>query len=159
MEQVNEASLSSSDVMKICLKHHNAPDRLLDILHDLQHLYGYVPNDAFQQIADKLNLSRAEVYGVFSFYHDFSETPPAPKCVSICQSEACQAVGARILKKQLESDFKVSADATRPDDVLTIKSVYCLGNCALGPSAMIGRRVYGRVSLKLIKQLLEQSEC
>lgn len=113
------------------------PEMLVQILHEFMRHFGYISEDAIRQLADELNLSRAEVHGVVSYYHDFRTEPPGKHIVKLCQAEACQAMGSRTLSQHVES--------TLGDDV-TVEPVYCLGNCALSPAVMIDGKTYGRVS-------------
>ena len=113
------------------------PEMLVQILHEFMRHFGYISEDAIRQLADELNLSRAEVHGVVSYYHDFRTEPPGKHIVKLCQAEACQAMGSRTLSRHVEN--------TLGDDV-TVEPVYCLGNCALSPAVMIDGKTYGRVS-------------
>ncbi len=123
---------------------------LLPILHDVVSELGYVADEDIPVIADVLNLSRADVHGVVTFYHDFRRTPPAEHQVRLCRAEACQAVGA--------TDLYASARATyADDDTVDVHEVFCLGNCALGPSALIDGRLHGRLTLDRVAALLGES--
>jgi formate dehydrogenase subunit gamma len=121
-------------IERIAVRHLDRPGALLPILHDVQAAFGHVPRAAVPVIAHLLNLSRAEVHGVITFYHDFRETPPQRPIVKLCRAEACQARGVDRLVEPLERDPRI-----------TVESVYCLGLCASGPAAMIGDRVFGRL--------------
>ncbi len=123
----------------ICQRHGNDPALLIEILHDLQDALGYIPEQAEPVIAEALNIAKAEVHGVVSFYHDFRTQPPVGPEIKLCQGEACQAVGARAV---------MAALTDRPDLSIfgaTVTPVYCLGNCALGPAAMLQQELLGRV--------------
>lgn len=133
----------------VCEDHGNAPDMLLEILHTIQVFNHYIPETAFQIIADCLNLSRAEIYGVVTFYHDFRQNPPAKTVVKLCQSEACQSMGSRQLKTDVENglnDFIASN--------VDIEDIYCLGNCALAPSALVNGQIYGRLDTNQLNNLI-----
>jgi formate dehydrogenase subunit gamma len=132
-----------SAVKAICLRHGRRPDALLEILHELQHDVGYVPKEAVPTIADVLNLSRAEVHGVITFYHDFRSEPAGRCVVELCRAEACQATGAEDLAADVEKRLKVKSGETRTDGQVTLKTVYCFGNCALGPAVTVNGRLYG----------------
>lgn len=138
-----------SKIKLVCADHGNAPDMLLEILHAIQAFNRYIPESAFQTIADCLNLSRAEVYGVVTFYHDFRQKPPAKKIVKLCQSEACQSMGSRQLKADIEDGL--SQDVASNVDIETI---YCLGNCALAPSALVDGKIYGRLDAARLNSLI-----
>jgi formate dehydrogenase subunit gamma len=113
-----------------------------------------VPPDSLPLIARELNLSRAEVHGVVSFYHDFRETAAGAHTVRICGAESCQAVGANELLKHASEKLGVQLHGTTPDGRLTLEPVYCLGNCALSPAVQIDNRVHGRVTFARLDALL-----
>lgn len=117
--------------------HKDRPGAALPILHALQEHFGCVPAEAVPLVAEALNLSRAEIHGVVSFYHDFRASPPGRVVVKLCRAEACQAVGSETLAEQLESRLGVKFGQTSPDRRITLEAVYCLGNCACGPSGLI----------------------
>ncbi len=128
---------------------------LLPILHGVQHALGYVPTEVVPVIAAELNLSRADVHGVVSFYRDFRRTPPGRTVVGLCRAEACQAVGADALAAQVEARLGVECGATRADGGVTLDEVFCLGNCALGPAAIVDGRVLGRVTVDTVAALVD----
>jgi formate dehydrogenase subunit gamma len=128
---------------------------LVQILHGFVERYGFVGDEAIRQIANELNLSRAEVHGVVSFYHDFRTEPPGEHVVKICQAEACQAMGSRALTAHAEEKLGVALNNTRSDGGVTLEPVYCLGNCACSPAVMIGEKVYGRVDNEKLDGLLD----
>ena len=125
--------------------HREVPGALLPLLQAIQGTVGFIPEHAVPAIATALNLSRAEVHGVISFYHDFRTEPAGRHTVQICRAEACQAVGARDLEQHACNTLGVAVGETTDDGAVTLEGVYCLGNCACGPSLRIGDRVYGRV--------------
>ncbi|MCM0044006.1 MAG: formate dehydrogenase subunit gamma [Burkholderiaceae bacterium] len=123
-----------------------APDgALLPILHAIQAEHGYVPSDAVPAIADRLNLSRAEVHGVLSYYHHFRKAPAGKVVVQLCQAEACQSVGSEALAAHAKRSLGIDFHQTTSDGSVTLEPVYCLGHCACGPSMMVGERVHARV--------------
>lgn len=130
----------------ICNAHDNRPDALIEIFHAIQHALGYVPEAILPVIAKRLNLSRAEVYGVLSFYPDFRRMPPGATVVKLCRAEACQAMGGRALETHVRRATGVDFGQTTPDGTLTLEAAYCLGNCALAPSLLINDTLYGRVT-------------
>lgn len=134
------------------LRHLDGP--LLPILHALQKEFGYIPEDAHSIVADVLNLSRAEVHGVVTFYGDFRSNPPGASTIRICQAEACQALGAEKLGTRAKEVLDVEFGCTTADSTVTLEKVYCLGNCALGPSVMIDGTVFGRVDCSRFDELL-----
>ena len=135
----------------VCASHGNDPALLIEILHDVQAALGYVPEAALPQIAKSLNIARAEVHGVMSFYHDF-RTEPAPAIVlKVCRAEACQAMaGADVLAQ-------AQAVCAGRDDVL-VEPVYCLGNCALAPAAMLNGRLIGRADGARLAQAIAEAD-
>jgi len=133
-----------------------APEMLVQVLHAFVQRYGYISEQAIRQIAAELNLSRADVHGVVSFYHDFRTTPPGEHVVKICQAEACQAMGSRDLTAHAEKKLGVDLQGTTSDGKVSLEPVYCLGNCACSPAVMINQKVYGRVSNAKLDDLLAQ---
>lgn len=124
----------------------NMAGALLPILHEIQYALGYIPPGSVSIIAEGLNLSRAEVHGVISFYHHFRSEPAGRHVVQICRAEACQAVGARALEAHIETSLDVKVGETTTDGNVTVEPVYCLGNCACGPSVQVGDEIYARVN-------------
>ncbi len=133
-----------------------APEMLVQLLHAFVQRYGYICEEAIRQIAAELNLSRADVHGVVSFYHDFRTTPPGEHIVKICQAESCQAMGSRDLTAHAEKKLGVDLPGTTSDGKVSLEPVYCLGNCACSPAVMIDQKVYGRVSNAKLDDLLAQ---
>jgi formate dehydrogenase subunit gamma len=119
---------------------------LLPALHDLQAAFGFISDEAVRLLAQAFNLSRADVYGVVTFYHDFRREPAGRHVVKLCQSEACQAMGARDLAAHAAEGLGVALGGTSADGRVTLEPIYCLGLCATAPSAMIDGRVLGRVT-------------
>lgn len=132
------------------------PEMLVQILHAFIARYACISDAAIRQIADELNLSRADVHGVVSFYHDFRTTAPGKRVVKICQAESCQAMGSRALTAHAEKVLGVRMNETSSDGEITLEPVYCLGNCACSPAVMIGDNVYGRVNPMKLDRLLDQ---
>ena len=135
----------------ICSAHNDRPDELLEILHEVQAGAGHLSGEALRTIAFALNITRADIHGVVSFYHDYKRSPPARQTIKICRAEACQAVGANDLIAQAQKIFGVSLNAGGAD--VALEAAYCLGNCALGPTVMIDEQLYGRVSMKGLQKL------
>jgi len=149
------AKYDSSIAHEIINQFGSRPEMLVQILHALLERYGFISDDAIRQLADELNLSRAEVHGVVSFYHDFRTEPPGDHIVKICQAEACQAMGSRALTQHAETRLGVSMHETTTDGSVTLEPVYCLGNCACSPAVMVDDRVYGRVDDGKLDGLLD----
>ena len=122
------------------------PGALLPIFHRIQERLGHVPQDALPEIANALNLSRAEVHGVMTFYHDFRAEAPGRCVVKICRAEACQSMGAEALIAHAEAQLGTGMHSTRADGAVTLEPIYCLGNCALAPALMIDGALKGRVT-------------
>jgi formate dehydrogenase subunit gamma len=133
------------------------PGALLPILHALQEEFGYIHPDATPLIADALNLSRAEVHGVISFYHDFRHDAPGRHVLKICRAESCQSMGCDALIHHVEKRAGVKLGETTPDGSLTVEQVFCLGNCALSPAVLLDGEPYGRVSPNMADFLIDSS--
>lgn len=132
------------------------PGALLPILHGIQDDIGYIPPEATPVIAQALNLSRAEVHGVITFYHHFRQTAPGRHTLQICQAESCQAMGSERLTAHARKTLGIDFHQTTTDQEYSLEPVYCLGNCACSPAVMIDDEVYGRVTPERLEQLLEQ---
>jgi len=132
------------------------PGALLPILHDIQDALGYVPDAAVPLIAKALNLSRAEVHGVITFYHHFRRTPPGRTVVQVCCAEACQACGADDLRAQAEQLLDCKLHDTRADGAVTLLPVYCLGLCASAPAMQVNDRLHGRASAETLQRVAAQ---
>jgi formate dehydrogenase subunit gamma len=128
----------------------------LPMLHAVQEAFGYIPEDALPLIADVLNVSRADIYGVVTFYHDFRREPPGQHVLKVCRAEACQSMGGREAAAALLADRKLDWGETSADGALTIDAVYCLGLCAVAPAAMIDGKPLGRLdAARLIAAVAE----
>jgi formate dehydrogenase subunit gamma len=134
------------------------PGPLIEILHSVQAALGYVPSDAVPILADVLNISRAEVHGVVTFYHFFRETPPGRHTVSLCRAEACQSMGADELANHAKRRLGVDFHETTSDGAFSLEPVFCLGNCACSPAAMIDGRLYGRLTPERFDALVAEQQ-
>lgn len=143
-----------TDVADILEAHAGQPGALLPMLHDVQERLGCVPPALVARIADVLNLSRAEVHGVLSFYPDFRDEPPGRHVVRVCRAEACQAVQGQRTEQHAKARLGVDYHGTTADGAFTLEPVYCLGNCAAGPSVMIDQALHGRVTPERLDELL-----
>ena len=130
---------------------------LLPVLHALQETFGYVDPRAVPLVAKTLNLSRAEVYGVLTFYPDLRSTPPGKIRVQVCRGEACQSVGGHALAEHATSSLGIDFGGTTADGSVTLDEVFCLGNCALGPTVTVDGRLHGRVLAADLDLLLSNS--
>jgi len=131
------------------------PEMLVQILHEFVNRFSFICNEAIVHIADELNLSRADVHGVVSFYHDFRTSPPGKRVLKICQAESCQAMGSRSLTAHAQEILGIAMNETSSDGETTLEPVYCLGNCACSPAVMLDDKVYGRVDANKLDALLE----
>lgn len=131
------------------------PGALLPILHAIQGELGFVPEAAVPIVANVLNLSRAEVHGVVTFYHFFRTHPPGQRTLYLCRAEACQAMGARDLERHLKERLNVDYHETTADGRFSLEPVYCLGNCACSPAVMLDEDVHGRMTPERLDSLLE----
>ena len=127
---------------------------LLPILHDLQAAFGYVPHEAEGLLAEMLNLSRADVHGVVSFYHDFRRAPAGRHVLKLCRAEACQAMGAEATARKLLADLGLDWGGTTPDGRLTVEPIYCLGLCATAPNALLDGEPLGRLTAEDLEALV-----
>ncbi|MEQ8737062.1 MAG: formate dehydrogenase subunit gamma [Hoeflea sp.] len=126
---------------------------LLPILHEVQETFGHVPQQALPVIADGLNLSRAEVHGVVSFYHDYRDAPAGRHVIKVCRAEACQSMGGDDLADRLLGLLGLDWHETSSDGSVTIEPVYCLGLCACAPAAMVDGEVIGRLDAAGVNEL------
>ena len=137
-------------------RHQQQPGALLPILHDIQHQLGFIPPSTVAIIAAGLQQTAAEIHGVISFYHHFRTTPPGRHQLQICRAEACQARGARELEQHAQAKLGIGYHQTTPDKEYSLEPVYCLGNCACGPSLRLNDAIIGRVDAARFDQLLDQ---
>jgi formate dehydrogenase subunit gamma len=137
---------SETVLMEILTRHAGRDGALLPILHDVQDQFGCVPPEAVPPIAEALNLSRAEVHGTISFYHDFRREPAIKPVIKLCRAEACQARGVERLAPLFENDPSIE-----------VETVYCLGLCASGPSAMVGDEVHARLDEEKARRLIQKT--
>jgi len=134
------------------------PGALLPILHALQDTFGYIDLEAEKLAADALNISRAEVHGVVTFYHDFRRSPPASHTLKLCRAEACQSVGGDALADRAQGRLGVAFGETTPDGRVSLEPVYCLGLCSAAPSAMLDGRIVARLDDAKLDALLAEVE-
>ena len=134
------------------------PGALLPILHAIQKALGYVPAETVPVIAEALNLSRAEVHGVLTFYHFFRQKPPGRHVIQLCRAESCQAMGGTALEAHAKSALGIDFHERTLDGEYSLEPVYCLGNCAASPAIMIDETVYGRVTPQRFDALTRPSE-
>ncbi|HLX16711.1 MAG TPA: formate dehydrogenase subunit gamma [Bradyrhizobium sp.] len=143
---------------EIIAEHTHLEGATLVILHAFQETFGYVPEPALPMIASALNVSRAEVHGVFTFYHDFRHKPAGRHVLKLCRAEACQAAGGDALAARAETRLGIALGSTTPDERVTLEPIYCLGLCATAPSAMLDGRVIGRLDEARLDALVAEAQ-
>ena len=131
------------------------PGALLPILHALQEEFGYIDPGAVPLVAEALNISKAEVHGVVTFYHDFRQQPPGRHLLKMCRAEACQSMGCDRVIDHVEKRLGAKLGETTADGNFSLDAVYCLGNCALSPALMLDGKPYGRVSAQVADFLID----
>ncbi len=155
---MTESSTTQATVQEIITTLKNKPGALLPILHGVQNALGYVPAESVPAIAKALNLSRAEVHGVISFYHYFRDTQPGKHTIHLCRAESCQAMGGKQLEHHVKARLGINFHETTADGKFSLEPVYCLGNCACSPAMQIGDEVYGRVSADSFDAVINETE-
>jgi formate dehydrogenase subunit gamma len=133
------------------------PGALMPVLHAVQHRLGCIPREAVPAIAHGLNLSRAEVHGVISFYHDFRSAPAGRRIIRVCRAESCQAMGAVALAAHIQSRLGIGFGQTSRDGEFTLEPVYCLGNCACSPAILVGDDLHGRVNAERFDEIIRSA--
>ena len=147
---------ANTEISAIIADLKDKPGALLPILHGIQDQLGYIPPEAVPVIAKELNLTRAEVHGVISFYHHFRSEAPGRHVMQICQAESCQAMGSVALTASVKKHLGIDFHQTTRDKAFTLEPVYCLGNCALSPAMMIDGDLYGRVTPESVHRVVEE---
>lgn len=147
------ARIDKETTSEIVAEYGSKPEMLVQILQTISGRFGWIPDETIRQLADELNLSRADVHGVVEYYHDFRTNEPGKHIVKICQAEACQAMGSRELTNHARKTLAMSFHDTEND--ITLEPVYCLGNCACSPAVMIDGKTYGRVDEARFNTLLD----
>ena len=155
---MTESNLIQTTVLNIATSLKNKPGALLPILHAVQDTFGYVPEESVPTIAKTLNLSRAEVHGVISFYHYFRDDKPGKQTIHLCRAESCQAMGGKNLEAHVKAHLGIDFHETTPDGKFSLEPVYCLGNCACSPAIQIGTEIYGRVSADTFDAIINETK-
>ncbi len=155
---MTESSTMQVTVQNITTALKDKPGALLPILHAIQDTLGFVPDESIPTIAKALNLSRAEVHGVISFYHYFRNTKPGKNTIHLCRAESCQAMGGKHLENHVKSRLGIDFHETTADGQFSLEPVYCLGNCACSPAMQIGTEIYGRVSTESFDTTINEIE-
>lgn len=143
--------------MEIIAQHRDSEGALLPILHAVQAEFGHVPEQVVPLLAEALNLSRAEIHGVISFYHDFREHPPGRHRLLLCRAEACQSVGGDGLAERARGRLGVGWGGTSSDGALSLEPVFCLGLCACAPAAMLDGEVIGRLDAARLDAIIDEA--
>jgi formate dehydrogenase subunit gamma len=139
----------------IVAAHASKEGAALPLLHALQGVFGCIPLEAEPLVASALNMTRAEMHGIVTFYHEFRRTPPGRHVLHLCRAEACQSVGAEAVGAHLRSALAVDWHGTSGDGAVTLEPVFCLGLCATGPSALLDGHPVGRLNADRIDRMLE----
>lgn len=148
-----DSHIHSDRIAEILNAHQGLEGPLLPILHAIQAAFGYVPDSAIPQIAAALMLSKAEVHGVISFYHDFRAAPAGQHVLKLCRAESCQTMGADALAERIKAALGIDWHETTPDGRVTLEPVFCLGLCACGPAAMVDGRLVGRCDESVLAEV------
>ena len=151
-------SAAQDNVLGIVSRLKDKPGALLPVLHAVQDALGHVPAACVPLIAEGLNLSRAEVHGVISFYHYFRESPPGRHTIHLCRAEACQSMNQRALEAHAKTRLGVEFHETTSDGAFSFEPVYCLGNCACSPAMMVDGELYGRVTAERFNEIVSEWE-
>lgn len=143
-------------IQEWCSRHGSERDQLLPLLHAIQEEIGYVDDHAVPLLAEALNLSRADVHGVISFYHDFRRRPAGRHVVKLCRAESCQSRGGAAIEGAAARRLGVAMGETRGDGQVTLEAVYCLGLCAIGPNALVDGRPVARIDAAAIERIASE---
>jgi formate dehydrogenase subunit gamma len=149
-----DAAFDARAIDEIVARFADQPGALMLVLHAVNERLGYIPAEAVPVIAHALNLSRAEVHGVISFYHDFRTQRPGRKIIRVCRAESCQAMGAVALANHIQARLGINFGQTSDNGDFTLEPVYCLGNCACSPAIVVGDDIYGRVNPERFDEIL-----
>ncbi len=153
---MSQSEWDKNAVAEVIEQMKDMPGALLPILHGIQDALGYIPSESVPLIASALNVSRAEVHGVITFYHYFRETPPGEHTIRICRAESCQSMNNAALEAHAKAKLGIDYHETTKDGVFSLEPVYCLGNCACSPAISVDGEVYGRVSPQRFDEILDE---
>lgn len=154
-------TICESNVAKIeaiCKEFNNDKGELINVLHKTQNTFGYLPEDVQEIIAENLHTSLAHVYGVVSFYSFFTMTPKGKHPINICKGTACYVRGAEKIINEFKTLLDINIGETTKDEKFSLSSLRCIGTCGLAPVVLIGDKVYGRVTLDSVKEILDEYE-
>lgn len=158
MADIKIACTVIAQVKSICDKYGNDPGELINILHEAQHLLGYLPEDVQRVIAHKLNIPVSKVYGVVTFYTFFTMSPKGKYPISVCLGTACYVRGSEKLLEEFKRVLGIDVGETTPDGKFSLDCLRCVGACGLAPVVMVGEKVYGRLQLESVKKIIEELE-
>lgn len=156
MDSTVSSRWNEAEATEIVRRHEGREGPLLPILHDLQAAFGYVPEQAISFLAQALNITRAEVHGVVSFYHDFRQVPAGRHVLKLCRAEACQSMESEAFARRVLDRFDIDWGGTTPDGRVTIEATYCLGLCASAPSAMLDGEPMARLNAESIDEIVQE---
>jgi NADP-reducing hydrogenase subunit HndA len=145
-------------IKEICKSFDNKQGELINVLHRVQHNFGYLPAEVQEVVANELNVPLARVYGVVTFYSFFSMVPKGRHPVSICTGTACYVRGAENVLSEFKKELKIEVGETTPDGRFSISCLRCVGACGLAPVVMVGEKTYGRVSPEMVKDIIKEYE-
>ncbi|MCM5705508.1 formate dehydrogenase subunit gamma [Larsenimonas salina] len=143
-------------IQEVIDAHKALPGAMLPILHAIQDRFGYIPDAAIPLISETLSCTRADIHGIITFYHHFRTQPAGRNVIHVCRAEACQAVGSRQLEAHIKKTLNVDYHQTTLDHEFTLEPVYCLGNCACGPSIRVNDDIHGRVTPTRFEELADE---
>lgn len=146
------------DIIAICSKFNRSPIELINILHEAQNYFGYLPMEVQIIVAKELKLPPSKVYGVVTFYSFFTMTPKGQHPISVCMGTACYVRGAEKVLDEFKKILKISVGGTTPDGRFSLSSLRCVGACGLAPVVLIGERVYGRVTPEDVERIIKELE-
>lgn len=156
---MQSSAVSLQEIVEAAVQEHRGSiGALLPLAHTIQDKFGYIPDEAVPMIAGGLSLSRAEVHGMLSFYHDFRREPGGEHVIHLCRAEACQAMGSRELEAHVKSRLDIDFGGTTANGMFTLEPVYCLGNCPCSPSLRINDDVHARVTPQRFDELIDELE-
>lgn len=156
---MNSSAVALKEIVESAIESHSGKiGALLPVLHTIQDKFGHIPPESIPMIGRAMNLSRAEVHGVMSFYHDFRSEPAGEHILHLCRAEACQAMGSRELENHVKERLGIDYRETTSDGLFTLEPVYCLGNCACSPSLRVNDDLHAHVTPEKFDALIEALE-
>ncbi len=156
---MSSSAVALKEIVESAIESHRGKiGALLPVLHSIQDKLGHIPHESISMLASAMSLSRAEIHGVMSFYHDFRGEPAGENILHLCRAEACQAMGSRELEHHAKERLGIDYGETTPDGLFTLEPVYCLGNCACSPSLRVNDELHARVTAEKFDDLIAQME-